>query len=370
MSSGDFLGALPPLRRVFRMDSAKIGDDPICRACDALGSMIAAYLLADSMWAAEREARRWVALQRGSARAWRSLATTLEYQDRTEEALAARSLAASLGSENPRDAVYGAVLALRIGDFRRADQLLAELEGVTDPLVRQNVLWYRTLSSRYQGRFDAALESAVRYRDIVASAAVAGHPPLWAPVLQAQVLEEMGKAREAAALWRQIASPPYEPDSPSRSARHRAWTLTQAAAAYAAAGDTAVLAGLADTIQALGSQSSYGRDPRLHHFVRGLLLAARGDTASAAAAYRRAVFSLTQGYGRINLELGRALLALGRPAEAIPVLRGVLSGPLDAGNLYVNRRDVHALLTRAYLSAGSPDSAQINADWVRRALGR
>ena len=366
--SGDFLGALSHLRHVVAMDSTSVrGPDPRCRACDARRGLATAYMLADSLAAAEREARRWVQLQRGSARAWRILASTLEYQGRADEARVARSMAGSLGSNNPRDPIYPAVLALREGDFITADRVLAGLGSAADPLVRQNVLWYRVLSLRYQGRFDEALHTAREYRQMVLAATTTGHPALWAPVLEAQVRFEIGQPREAAALWQEIAEHPYEPDSPSRTARHRAWTLTHTAAALAAAGDTVRLAALADTIEALGAQSGYGRDPRLHHYVRGLVFSARGDTAAAANAYRQAMFSTTAGYGRINLELGRALVVLGRPREAVEVVGAALRGPLDAGNLYVNRTELHALLARAYRATGQSDSALVHARWVARA---
>src|SRR5690606_33385531 len=132
-----------------------------------------------------------------------------------------------------------------------------------------------------------ALEVAVMYREALMEAATTGHPPLWAPLLEAVVLEEFGRPDEAARLWREIAAGPYEPESPSRTARHRAWTLTHAAGAHAAAGDIHLLDALADSIQALGAQSAYGRDPLLHEYVRGLALAARGDTVAAVEAFQR-----------------------------------------------------------------------------------
>lgn len=156
----------------------------------------------------------------------------------------------------------------------------------------------------------------------------------------------------------------YDSASPARSARHRAWTLTHAATALAAAGDTTPLPALADSIEAFGSQSAFGRDPRLHHFIRGLLFAARGDTASAVEAYRSAIFSANNGYARINLELGRALLALGQPLDAAHVVSAALRGPLDSGNLYVPRTELHELAGYAWEAAGRPDSALAHYRWV------
>jgi hypothetical protein len=53
---------------------------------------------------------------------------------------------------------------------------------------------------------------------------------------------------------------------------------------------------LVDSIQAFGAQSLYLRDPPLHYFVRGLLLARAGRHAAAADEYRAALVSPTFGY--------------------------------------------------------------------------
>jgi DNA-binding SARP family transcriptional activator/tetratricopeptide (TPR) repeat protein len=366
--SGEFLSSLPHLRRAVEMDSISLaGGTPRCLACDAMGDIVTAYLLADSLPAAEREARRWTQLQPGSARSWHALGSTLEYQNRLAEAKSARGQAVLLGSNNPRDPLYPIVLALRAGDFQRADRLLAERDAPGESLVQQNVLWYRVLSLRSQGRLSEALVAARQYRQMVRDAATTGHPPVWAAVLEAQVQFEAGEFREAAALWRAMADAEYEPDSSARSARHRAWTLTHAASALAAAGDTVRLTALADSIATLGSQSAYGRDPRLHHHVRGLLLGARGDARGAAAAHQQAMFSTTSGYGRINLELGRALLALGQPRRAAEVLSAGLRGPLDAANLYVSRTELHEMAGQAWEAAGRSDQAAVHYRWVAEA---
>jgi DNA-binding SARP family transcriptional activator len=371
MWGGDFLEARVPLRRAIEMDSLSLrGGSVRCLACDALNDLVTAYTMADSLAAAEREAAAWTRAQPRSARAWHALASTLEYQGRLAEAQGARARAAALRSDNPRDPLYPTVLALRAGDFARADRLLDELEAPGSPLVQQNVLWYRTLSLRYQGRLEEALAVARDYRLAVREAETAGHSTAWAAVLEALALMEAGRPREAVPLWREMAAAQYDADSPARSARHRAWTLTHAAAALAMAGDTTRLGALADSIEALGRQSAYGRDPRLHHYVRGLLLAARGDDAAAAQAYDRAMYSRTSGYGRLNLELGRALLASGQPERAAGILGAALRGPLDAANLYVSRTEVHELLAHAWEAAARPDSAAVHYGWTARAWTR
>jgi tetratricopeptide (TPR) repeat protein len=136
--------------------------------------------------------------------------------------------------------------------------------------------------------------------------------------------------------------------------------LTQGATALAAAGDTTALAARADSIERLGERSGYGRDQRLNHYVRGLLLAARGDPEGAAAEYRAAIWSPTFGFTRVNYELARALLALGRPTEAVSTLQAALRGDIEASNLYVTRTELHETLGDAWRAAGRVDSARVH----------
>jgi tetratricopeptide (TPR) repeat protein len=172
------------------------------------------------------------------------------------------------------------------------------------------------------------------------------------------MLLETGRADAAAALFDTVYHSIADVGRPSRSASDRAWVLTLRASALAAAGDTALLAPLADTIQALGAQSGYGRDPLLHHHIRGLLLVARGDPAGAEHEFRAAIFSPTAGYTRTNLELARVLIELDRPAEAVPLLQAALRAPLDGPELYVTRTEIHRMLALAFHAAGAGDSAK------------
>lgn len=190
-------------------------------------------------------------------------------------------------------------------------------------------------------------------------------PPYGSSLVAAQVLFEMGRGREAAALFDSLASSYVDDDLVrSRRARRLCWTLTHRATALAAAGDTAPLQRLADSLEILGQQSSYGRDRRLHHYIRGLLLRARGRAADAVTEFRLAVFSLTYGYTRTNLELARTLMAIGRPHEAIAVLQPAFRGPLDASNLYVTHSELHEILARAFDAAGQRDSAIAHYRWA------
>ncbi|HEU4764374.1 MAG TPA: hypothetical protein VFT93_01845 [Candidatus Eisenbacteria bacterium] len=185
-------------------------------------------------------------------------------------------------------------------------------------------------------------------------------------VIEAQVQLERGHPQVAAALFDSIVSARPALAMPSQLARDSAWRLTQVASARAAAGDTAAVARLAALVSTLGAKSGYGRDRRLHHHIRGLLLVARGDDAGAIDEFRQAIYSVTAGYTRTNLELAKAYLRERRPRDAIAVLQPALRGSIEAQNLFVNRIELHALLAEAWNRAGGSDSAAAHYRVVAR----
>jgi DNA-binding SARP family transcriptional activator/tetratricopeptide (TPR) repeat protein/TolB-like protein len=355
----DFAGALPHLRRVIEMDSLGLrGTHPLCRACDAYFELTRAHTYADSFAAAERVAREWTRHQTGSARAWNSLATLLEYQDRYDEARAARRRAAPLQPGHRMLGIWPALIDLRAGDFEQADAALRDRLRDSPPAERAEALWFLAISLRYQGRLREALEVARRLRPPPA-ARTASAPPSYEAALEAQILFEMGRFHEAAALFDSIADL-FQPGDPlHRRGRDRtAWLLGHRATALAAAGDTAALLRLADTIEVLGRQTALARDARLHYHVRGLLHAARAEAPAAIDRFRHALYSLGGGgYTRTNYELARLYLELDRPRDAIAILQPALRGPFESANLYLSRTELHALLGRAHEAAGERDRA-------------
>lgn len=171
----------------------------------------------------------------------------------------------------------------------------------------------------------------------------------------------LGRAGEAAELFGTAYSMIPPEFTPSQQARDRVWRLTHLATALAAAGDTAALAALPDSIQSMAQGSVYGRDRRLHHYVRGLLLAARGASwEEVAHEQRRALYAIVMGYTRINLELGHALIEAGRPDEAIAVLAPALRNTVQSNGFYITRAELHALVGHAWEAAGRPDSAAVH----------
>jgi len=367
MRAGDFPGAIAELARVVAMDSMGLrGNVARCRACDAYTSMINAYALADSFDAAERTAREFLRAQPSGSGPRVALGGILvsrgRFQDGLDQFLSADRIAP--GTEEDRALVL-AVLEIQAGDYAAADRRLLALENASES-KRAQALWLLAISLRNQGRLRDALALARRIRFFGVSQD--SLRALGNPVQLAQVLFELGRFHEAAALYDTILDRSvYEPWMHGKLARHRAWYLTHVATALAAAGDTARLPALADSIEAFGLGSIYGRDRRLHHHVRGLIERARARFTQAESELRLAVYSWSHGYTRSNLELGSLLLQQNRAAEAVPVLQSALRGPIDASNLYVLRTELHERLAQAFDAAGARDSAAVHYREVARA---
>jgi DNA-binding SARP family transcriptional activator/TolB-like protein len=346
---GQFLAAEKAFARTIELDRGGLASTPgqRCVACEAMWWTSAALRLADSTDAAIRAMRRWTRAAPASADAWYNLADVLMQAGRIDEAYAAERVAAPLDRPERSEAVR-ALITLFSEDWAAAAELFARDAARADRAIQDRGIWLLMIARRHQGRLDDALALARRYIEIGGI-----------PSPEAQVLYERGEHRSAAQAFRAIASAPPQDAAPSRRAREIAWYLTHTATALAAAGDTASLLPLADSIETLGRQTAYGRDRRLHHHVRGVLYAARGRRQEAIESFQRAIFSPTGGYTRTNYELARVLIEAGRPKEAVRVLQPVLRAGLDASNLYLTRTDVRALLGRAFEAAGQPDSAAV-----------
>jgi tetratricopeptide (TPR) repeat protein len=177
--------------------------------------------------------------------------------------------------------------------------------------------------------------------------------------LYGQSLFEAGNYRGAAAVFDSMSRVRIPDQDPSATARNQAWTLTHRATALDALGDTAALPVLADSIQRLGQLSGLGRDRRLHLYVRGLIARARGRHEEAASAFRASMLSASLGFTRVNYALAGELIALGRPLEAVPVLRSADRSIYEGTALYLTHTEVQERLARAYEAAGMRDSAAV-----------
>jgi tetratricopeptide (TPR) repeat protein len=369
--AGDFLGAATHLRRAIAQEPVRSrGPSRACPACQTEVLLTRAYEAADSLPAALRVARAWVRSSAHSRGAWLMLAHTLAESGRYDEARAALDTSTSYAASMSDDVLEHAEIEIRAGNFALADLLLRALVQTGNPSSRRDALWWLAISLRQQGRFREALDLA--RGPMRAEEADSTSVPRDAPVAEAQALFELRRYRQAAAIFASMADvgKPSSPSAQGAIARRRAWYLTHAGSALAAAGDTAALAALADTVEAWGRRSGFARDAHLHQYLRGLLWMGRRQPDKAVAAFRQAMTSETQTFSRIDLELARALLALHRPAQAIPVLRHSLAGSIEGGNFYATRTELQELLAAAYDAADQPDSAAAYYGQVIRAWRR
>jgi DNA-binding SARP family transcriptional activator/predicted Zn-dependent protease len=374
--AGDFLGAVRPLERSIALDTMEFqaGRASLCHACESFGIVIGAYGAADSLDAAERTARRWRRLQPRSALPLMALAEIYGSLGKRAEALAAEDSAARISPDVARGSSLDVRVALRDGDFPEAKRLLDARSSDVDPESRRDALWWRIILLRNQGMLVSADSAALSWcrlatRDNAPEAAIAS-----CTLARGPVMFERGDYRSTAHHYEKIAGTlvsgwPNDPVANVKSimARNRSWMWTHAANAYAYAGDTSNLKRLADSVESWGRFSGYGRDQRLHFHLRGLLASARGKHQEAVSLYRKSLYSLPDGYTRTNLELGRELTAMGRPAEAVSVLSPALRGPIQANSLYVTLTEIHEQLAIAFERAAQRDSAAFHYRWVAAA---
>lgn len=359
---GDFLAAVPHLRRAIEIDSFNIDRQrAVCRACEGYGLMTLAYMHADSMAMAERTARELVARAPQLPGALMGLANVMEQMNRPDEALHYWGRMAEVQGTGITSGTRARIW-IRAGQFSEADALLSsEASDANSPVSSRNdALWFGLISKRYQGQMTAS-------RRIIDEMFKLAPGDYTASQGLGQLMFETGHYAESAKLFASLARIPNYPEMPWRTARDVSWNLAHVTTSVAAMGDTVRLKRLADSLERIGTQSSYGRDGRLHHYARGFLARARGDEAGAAEEFRRAIYSPSMGFTRANFELGRSLLALHRPAEAVPVLRAALQGSLEASNFYLTHTELHELLGRAYEASGQRDSARVHYEWVSRA---
>jgi tetratricopeptide (TPR) repeat protein len=250
---------------------------------------------------------------------------------------------------------------VRRGDYDGVAREAAAALYDPSQVARLDARWLWVIALRNQGRLREATE-LLRQRSF----------PVDDSLLQAKATVDFESGRWAAAIadYAALVAANQRSDLPGHRARGVSWNLTLEGTVRAAAGDTGMVRRIADSVEVIGRRSLFGRSSRLHHFLRGLLLAKQGRHAEAVDAYQRAIISWSEGFTRINFELARSLLALGRNAEAIAALQPALRGAIDASNLYLTRTELHELLAQAFAAAGSRDSAAAHYRAVVRAWER
>jgi DNA-binding SARP family transcriptional activator/tetratricopeptide (TPR) repeat protein len=357
--AGEWAASIAAYQRAIVLDStAGVLQSPFCRVCQALGGMGLQYLWWDSAAAAERSARRLLALRPAEINAWNNLVEPLLRQGRFRDAAHAWGVgnrdSATVGNapELIRDAI-------RWGRYDELDPMLRESARGPVGAVRPESWWLLILSLRDQGRLSEADSVRLVWR---AWNLAKGDDPVLQPEDLMLIGMERGHPEVSIRTFRQSAERTAgSTGPPGVRNRYLVWFLTLAGTAIARAGDTAVVRRLADSVEIIGQTSQFGRDARLHFFLRGLLLQAQGRHAEAVDAFQRSLFSLTDGYTRTNLMMAHSLLELHRPTEAIAVLRPAIHGGVDGSNTYTSRTELHEALAQAFEQAGQADSAR--AHW-------
>jgi DNA-binding SARP family transcriptional activator/tetratricopeptide (TPR) repeat protein len=364
----DLARATALLNRSIALDSAAgVGATAVCRLCEAFSALETRYDWADSIAGVELTIRRWSRLQPSDYRPWSVLADYLTGVGRRTDAQSALRRADSLGAPQEQGNELQLARSLRSDDLETANTICRTgLESADAQLFRH-----------YQFTCTIMLRMAGRYRDALALALEGKAPDSRTPrrgesreIFHNAILDmEMGRPLAAAVQFASFATEASKPRNapPGIIARNVAWYLTLSGTASAAAHDTIRVRILLDSVQATGRRSLFPRDPRLHHFLRGLLLARAGQHEQAVREYRAAIYSPSEGFTRINYELGRSLLALNRPAEAVAALRPPLHGGIEGSGLYLTRTETHELLAQAFDAAGQRDSAAAHFAIVERA---
>ena len=358
--SNDLARAIRLINRSIALDSAAgTSLSANCRLCSAFAELVQRYAWADSTDMVEKTVRRWMRLRPDDAAPWSALAEYYVTVGRMGDAAVAAKRYEAIGGLRGDHAEGKLVWTLRADDVDGAlgqcPSLLIHADQDEFPKYR----WLCTIALRMAGRFSDAM-ALLQKGKIPGSAVVrsGARDEYQIPIVD----WESGKPLAAAPKFAGLGYYPYgsAKASPGMHARTGAWRMTLSASASIAGGDTLAAKSLVDSIQAVGSRSIYDRDPKLHHFIRGLLFARQGASEAAVREYRLAISSLTAGYTRINLELARTLIALNRPVEAIPIIRAPLHGGLDGPNLYLTRTETHEVLAKAFEAAGRGDSALVH----------
>ena len=356
ISRGDWAAARNAVERAIAIDSAA---EPLerqaCRLCEDLNYLSTIYFWWDSLEAAERTAHRYLRLRPANYNPRQILVLSAALRGDSAATHANLRKLLEVHPTNVSDEYIVGRLILA-GDYEGAERRLQLMLESPRAEVVADGRWLHAILLRNQGR----LAEAPRAR-------VDGSPH---DIIGGILALEHGDHRAARFVYGTRAGWDYVGWPEGTAARQRAWSKTLLAMVLVASGDTTRLRALADTVEYWGQRSNYGRDRRAHHYIRGMLLVAQKRDAEAAAELHEAIHSPTNGFTRVNYELGRTLLRLGRPNEAVPIVRAALHGELDGSSLYMSRTELHELLAQAFDQAGMSDSAAVHYRAVVKAWAR
>jgi DNA-binding SARP family transcriptional activator/tetratricopeptide (TPR) repeat protein len=357
ISRGDWAAARNVVERAIAIDSAtEPPERQACRLCEDLNYLSTIYIWWDSLDAAERTAQRYLRLRPANYNPRQTLVLTAALRGDSAALQANLRRLQEVHPVNVSDEYVVRQLILA-GDYEGAERRVQQMMDSPKAEDVANAPWLRVMLLRNQGRLAEARRHGSN-----------GRSPHDIP--GGIIALEHGDYRTARSVFGTRAEWDYRDWPSGTAARQRAWSNTLLAMVLVASGDTSRLRPLADTVEYWGQRSNYGRDRRAHHYVRGMLLVAQKRDAEAAAELREAIHSPTNGFTRVNYELGRTLLRLGQPNEAVPVVRAALHGELDGSSLYMSRTELHELLAQAFDQAGMRDSAAVHYRAVVKAWAR
>jgi hypothetical protein len=366
--------AVELLNRAVALDSAaNRASASTCHLCDALSRLTGTYEWGDSIAAVRRTLQRWHALRPNDPTPWLTEADWLTGLGQRAEAEAAMRRYESLGGTRGSVHLDALVQSLRFDDLDTTDAACESGLATLDRAELRQYRWFCSLALRMQGRYREALALAREGRVPKSKIVRRGLPP--DAYLNAILDMEAGRPLVAADEFAAISRPGDDPREKGDTvnvpdgyrARYTTWTLTLSATASVAGGDTLRARRLVDSIETVGQRSLFGRDPLLHHFVRGLLHSRAHEDEAALREFRAAIHSPTFGYTRINYELAQSALALKRPREAIPVVQAALHGGIEGAGFYITRTELHEMLARLFDANHQRDSAAVHYAIVERA---
>jgi DNA-binding SARP family transcriptional activator/TolB-like protein len=363
---GDWQGAAAAIERAIVLDSiAERSGASSCRLCTDYLQLIEVYLWWDSLDAAERTARRYLKARPTATEPIRALAVV---RARLGDSTLAYGHFRRLSALGAVERSWKLHLDLVLEEYDVVERDVRQLLASSSLQDWGPGAWLYLIALRNQGRLQEAMQfNQTGSLPTLPSLTVNREPDVYNAGILAL---ESENAREAARAFGVLWTRDTLRRSPGVMARRRAWTGALKGMALAAAGDTLGVRALADSVERWGNASAFGRDRQVHHYLRGLVLAASGRHEDAVRAYREAVYSPTLGFTRVNYEMARSLLQLNRPAEAVAILQPALRGEIDASNLYITRTELHELLGESFARAGQPDSAAAHYRAVVKAWQR
>lgn len=369
--AGEVRAALTPLHRALEMSlEGAAGEGRDARIAEIGAWLVTSYVTLDSIPAALREARRWVARQPRSARAQLAYAWALQVSGEVGEAEAALRAAEALPSLTFSGISSYDGLGKINGGLLDLWMALGEYDRITEYFVGLEREWARSGTPANDAwTIGAWRREVMRQRGQLHSARQVPRAPVEPTdsvvyLLQdARDLAASGDLRGAVRLYDSLAAVAHESQGTPAAINRRVRSvyLMYAAEPLAELGDTAGLRQLVASVRELVPEEPSVRDEAPLHHVTGIWLLATGHPAKAESEFRAALYSPVQGHTWTNVGLARALMRQGRAREAIPPLNAALrrrSPSFVAMGAYAPRPVVYDHLAVAWEMAGEPDSAR------------